>query len=84
MRKLNESDRVTSAEMENALAAYAKAFSDDEADWLHPSLMGTRQFRDLLLESVRNNTRLSVEEIEKRDFVGLVSFDKSVAVIRVV
>jgi hypothetical protein len=66
MGNLDENDRVTGAETDAALASYGAMFPQDEGDWMHPSLIATRQFRDALVESVKRGVPLSVDEIERR------------------
>ncbi len=74
MAKLNEQDRVTAAEMESAFACYAVAFpNDDSSEWLHPCLIGTRQLRDALLESIERRQPLTASEIERR--FGAMAWD---------
>jgi len=73
MSRLDESDRVTSREMEAALAAYGAAFPDDGADWLHPALIGTRQLHDALWQAMRERKPLSVATVEER--FGPLSWD---------
>jgi hypothetical protein len=64
--KLNEADRVTSAECEAALAAYGNAFPSADRDWLHPALVGTRQINQVIAESIERGQPLTVAEVEAR------------------
>ncbi|HMJ91481.1 MAG TPA: hypothetical protein VK530_16785 [Candidatus Acidoferrum sp.] len=66
MEPLNELDQCPALETKAAFATYEIAFPSDSAEWLHPSILGTRQLRDQLREAVALARPLTRGIIETR------------------